>query len=228
MPPVNHTQELTKESLQIKQSLGLSGNEIYQLASKLLREKNVSGSFLDFGAGQGRFLRMLPEQFNSMSGVDLMDRPADLSGRISWVQGDLNLPLSVQAESFDCILAMEIIEHLENPRAMVRELKRLLKKNGLLIISTPNNDSFRSLIALLTRGHFVSFLERDYPAHITALTQLDLRRILEEHQFSEIEFFFTNKGLVPGLRGLTWQDLSGGLLQGKRYSDNIFVCARKR
>ena len=39
MTTVNHSQELTKESPQIKQSLGLSGNEIYQLAASLLREK---------------------------------------------------------------------------------------------------------------------------------------------------------------------------------------------
>ena len=42
MTTVNHSQELTKESPQIKQSLGLSGNEIYHFAGILLREKKVS------------------------------------------------------------------------------------------------------------------------------------------------------------------------------------------
>jgi len=84
-----------------------------------------------------------------------------------------------------------------------------------------------SLIALLLKGHFVSFPSRDYPAHITALTRLDIERVLTESGFKNIEFHYTNKGQVPGLGKCTWQKLSFGLLQGERFSDNIFAVARR-
>ena len=211
----------------IEQSLGLSGNEIYAKGLELIKKYNLSGSILDFGSGRGRFLQIMSQMnFTRVTGADLMEKPADLPSTCGWIQHDLNdeLPMT---EQFDSVIGMEVIEHLENPRKMVRECHRLLKPGGKLILSTPNNLSIRSILALIMRGHFVSFLEKDYPAHITALTRLDLERILTESGFTDIAFYFTNKGLVPGLRGLTWQKLSLGFLQGEKFSDNIFVVAIK-
>lgn len=213
----------------IIQSLGLSAKEIYETAITLLKRFSVDGTILDYGSGQGRLLSALADLgFKDLCGADLMPRPKNLSSEFKWVEADLNKSLPSENETFQTILAIEVIEHLENPRAMVRDLCRLLKKDGQLIMSTPNNGSIRSILALILRGHFISFLERDYPAHITALTQLDIQRILQEAGFSEIEFHFTKKGLIPGLKGLTWQKLSFGFLQGKLFSDNIFVTAKKK
>ena len=206
----------------------MSGNEIYATAHDLLQGTKSRGSILDFGSGQGRFLRQLQAlKFGTIYGSDLMNRPDDLPLEIKWLQADLNEPLPVEEKLFDVVIAIEVIEHLENPRKTVREWYRLLKPGGKLILSTPNNGSIRSLLALLLKGHFVSFLDRDYPAHITALTRLDLQRILKEANFVDTEFHFIKKGLIPGLRGLSWQKLSLGLLQGERFSDNIFVVASR-
>lgn len=212
----------------ITQSLGLSGQEIYATVLRLLEVKEAKGRLLDYGAGQGRFLKTISNtgKFH-LYGADLMPCPEPLKNNVQWIQGDLNLPLNLDDETFDVISAIEVIEHLENPRATVREWKRLLRRDGTLIFSTPNNHSWRSILALIFRGHFVSFLDRDYPAHITALTKVDLERILAENGFKNIEFHFTNKGLVPGLPKFTWQKISFDYLKGKRFSDNIFVSARK-
>ena len=220
---------LKNQSKAIQQSLGLSSSEIYQTGLHLLNKIEAHGSVLDFGAGQGRFLQILSKnfKFENIAGADLMDRPSDLHSSCHWIQADLNNQLPCTEQLFDIIVAIEVIEHLENPRAVVREWKRLLKPNGILIFSTPNNESIRSLLSLIIRGHFVAFLDKDYPAHITALTQLDMKRSLAENEFSDSEVYFTDKGLVPGLRGLSWQQLSFGLLKGKRFSDNVFVVARR-
>lgn len=220
--------QLDSNSKAILQSLGLSGDEIYETGIELVRKLDLSGSILDFGCGQGRFLSMLSTlKFSELAGADLMNKPSELPKTFQWLQTDLNKELAFEPESFDVIIAIEVIEHLENPRAVVRELRRILRPGGYLIMSTPNNESIRSLLSLILKGHFVSFLEKDYPAHITALNSLDIKRICAESHFDDISFHYIKKGLIPGLKGITWQQLSFGLLQGKRFSDNVFAVIRK-
>ena len=56
---------------------------------------------------------------------------------------------------------------------------------------------------------------------------IDLKRILSEAGFEEIEFRYTNHGSLPKFTGATWGQVSGGLLKGKRFSDNVIICGRK-
>jgi 2-polyprenyl-3-methyl-5-hydroxy-6-metoxy-1,4-benzoquinol methylase len=129
--------------------------------------------------------------------------------------------------TFDVIVSAEVIEHLENPRAVAREWFRLLRPGGTLIFSTPNNESWRSLFALLLQGHFVAFSDSCYPAHITALLRKDMERILTEVGFSVPTFVFSNVGGIPKFPTLHWQTVSAGLLKGVRYSDNVLAIAKR-
>lgn len=215
-----------KLSPAIIQSLGLSAKEIYDVCTKIVKIYDLKSNILDFGSGQGKLLKYLTLlDKTNLTGADLMPRPTDLDSKIEWIQADLNNELPVPDESFNSILAIEVIEHLENPRSTAREWKRILKKKGVIVLSTPNNNSIRAIIALILKGHFVSFLNKDYPAHITALTRLDINRVLTETGFKNIKFYYSNKGLIPGLRGLTWQNISFGLLKGEKFSDNVFAVA---
>jgi 2-polyprenyl-3-methyl-5-hydroxy-6-metoxy-1,4-benzoquinol methylase len=166
-------------------------------------------------------------RFRSVSGIDLLPRTEDLPVEIHWIEGDLNDRLPIPSDSFDVVVAAEVIEHLENPRAVCRELFRLLRPGGHLLLSTPNNESWRSMVALLFRGHFVAFGESSYPAHITALVRQDLDRALCEAGFSAVSFGFTDVGGIPGFPAKTWQSLLGHWMHGLRFSDNLVVTARK-
>jgi 2-polyprenyl-3-methyl-5-hydroxy-6-metoxy-1,4-benzoquinol methylase len=146
---------------------------------------------------------------------------------VRWIEADLNDPLPVEAGSFDFVVAAEVIEHLENPRAVCREIFRLLRPGGEALLSTPNNESWRAIVALVARGHFVAFGASSYPAHITALNRLDLRRALTEAGFQEIAFGFSDAGGVPGRPSRSWQSILGARARGLRFSDNVIVTARK-
>jgi 2-polyprenyl-3-methyl-5-hydroxy-6-metoxy-1,4-benzoquinol methylase len=163
-----------------------------------------------------------------VSATDIMSAPRDLSGQVEWIEQDLNAPLPGRDGTFDVVVAPEVIEHLENPRFMLREIFRLLRPGGTAIVTTPNNESWRSLIALVVRGHFTEFGESGYPAHITALLRKDFTRIFQEAAFPAPEFYYTNSGGLPGYPAVSWQQLSFGALQGRRYSDNILAIARKK
>jgi 2-polyprenyl-3-methyl-5-hydroxy-6-metoxy-1,4-benzoquinol methylase len=207
---------------------GTSGSAIYTAIMRLVDERGLRGSVLDFGAGIGTLSRELLQhsQFDSITAADLMSAPGGLDG-VRWIRADLNNPLPLPHASFDCIIAAEVIEHLENPRAMARELFRLLRPGATAILSTPNNESWRSLISLWRRGHHVAFCNGSYPAHITALLRKDFERVLTEAGFDVPEFHFSNYGGIPGKPTLSWQQLSFGLLQGLRFSDNVIAVTRK-
>ncbi|MCB0378622.1 MAG: methyltransferase domain-containing protein [Bdellovibrionales bacterium] len=212
------------------QSLGLSHQRIYQCAEEWLKALKSKGSLLDIGAGQGLFLKGLAERgsFASLAACDLMEPPAGWPMEVSWTKADLNLDIPLASESQDVITALEVIEHLENPRQLVRECFRLLKPGGYLLLSTPNNESWRAILSFILRGHFVAFTETSYPAHIVALNRMDLRRILQEAGFQDVQFQFSQLGSLPALTSITWQNLSFGRLRGLRFSDNLFCLAQKR
>lgn len=209
-------------------SLGSSHEVIYKKAIELLDEYADLSSHLDFGSGQGTLLKRIDEGRNvQLTGADLMGKPEGYPERISWSEADLNDKMPFQDNHFTSISAIEIIEHLENPRHVFRELLRILKPKGTLVMSTPNNESMRSMVSFWKRGHFVAFTDRDYPAHITALNRKDLQRAADEAGFELVTWAYSDFGCLPGVTSMSWQNISFGALKGLRYSDNLFVVLRK-
>ena len=205
---------------------GTSAGPIYDAVWRRL-EPLLRGEVLDYGAGTGALTALLlaNQAVRHVTAVDLAPQPlVTHDPKVKWIAADLNETLDLPNASFDVVAAVEVIEHLENPRAVAREWRRLLRPGGTLVMSTPNVESWRSLLALTLRGHFVSFLEPSYPAHITALTAADVRRVLTEAGFTGITIDYTGFGLVPTFR-TSWQQLSAGLFAGRRYSDNLIAVA---
>jgi 2-polyprenyl-3-methyl-5-hydroxy-6-metoxy-1,4-benzoquinol methylase len=116
---------------------------------------------------------------------------------------------------------------LENPRFIFREFARLLRPGGVLLVTNPNQESLRSLVALIFGGHFAAFRKEAYPKAITALLRQDFEHLCEESGFVLPQFFYTNSGGLPGLPQVTWQYASFDLLRGSLFSDNLALLTRK-
>lgn len=209
-----------------QQSLGVSHLDIYNKVINIFSLKQLHrGSILDVGAGLGDFIKLLKERTtHSFFAVDLMF--SDIPG-VEWFVQDLNKNLQFQDEKFDVLTCLEVLEHVENPRKLVREMARVLKPGGHMILSTPNNESWRSILAYIFRGHFVAFENSSYPAHITAMNKIDLYRMCDESGLMNIEFYYTDKGCLPKWTSQSWQSVSANFLKGMRYSDNIICVAQK-
>jgi 2-polyprenyl-3-methyl-5-hydroxy-6-metoxy-1,4-benzoquinol methylase len=208
------------------QSLGISHPIIHQTIEKILNEKSLNeGLLLDVGAGVGDFVRQMQEhkQFQ-LHAVDLMY--SKVAG-VEWFVQDLNRLLQFKGDKFNVVSCIEVLEHVENPRKLIREMFRVLKPGGYLIASTPNNQSWRAILSYVFREHFVAFTNSSYPAHITAMNKMDLQRMCDEAGFQSIEFFYTNSGTLPKWTKWKWQDIHKSAFQGMRYSDNIIVVAQK-
>ena len=93
---------------------------------------------LDVGCGTGTMLRQL-SRFGQAQGIDAdAEAIAFCHDRgITQVRRVGGLPLPFAADAFDVITALDVIEHIEDDRAMLRELYRIIRPGGLFLFSVP-------------------------------------------------------------------------------------------
>ena len=98
------------------------------------------GKILDIGAGTGEFLSVAKNDGWQTIGVEPSDKAKAIakSKGVSFVEQTSEL----ENHSFDVISMWHVLEHVPNLDEQIKELKRLLKPNGTLIIAVPNFKSF--------------------------------------------------------------------------------------
>lgn len=223
----NFSKSLQSQALQMAQ--GRSSDFHLDWVLRILRLEGLSqeASVLDFGAGQGLLIRALKDQgLTELMGADLLPAPKGINAL--WKQADLNFfPSQEFSQRFDWVIGIEVIEHLENPRNTLKQMAQMIKPGGKILLTTPNVESWRSLLSFIFRGHFVDFLDSSYPAHITPIVQMDLQRIVKECGLEVCSVQYSDRGALPGFTKWNWQTLSARILKGKRFSDHILLVARK-
>jgi 2-polyprenyl-3-methyl-5-hydroxy-6-metoxy-1,4-benzoquinol methylase len=208
-------------------SRGQSDRAIYETVAAVLARRGAVGDLLvDVGCGGGRLWQHLRGRYARCVGVDLI-RYEGLPDEVEFRRAELNRePVPLPDDCADAVVAVETIEHLENPRAFVRELARLVRPGGWVVVTTPNQQSFLSLLTLVVKGRFSAFQDAHYPAHLTALLEIDLRRIAAECGLAETEVVYTGAGrvvLTPFHYPRTLARLAPRLC-----SDNLVLLGRKR
>jgi 2-polyprenyl-3-methyl-5-hydroxy-6-metoxy-1,4-benzoquinol methylase len=180
-----------------KQIAGQSNDAIYAMALRALAAiPQISGVAVDVGAGAGYFTQILAQQFERVHALDSY-QPSNVPGNVAFKQTDLNRNWPLGDRTADLLVALEVIEHLENPRHFFRETTRVLRPGGYGFVSTPNNHSLASLLTFITKGRHRAFQAPSYPAHITPILKVDLERILLENGLLASGFFYTNRDTLP-------------------------------
>lgn len=187
--------------------------------------RTAGGVLLDVGCGKGLLWSYIRNRFNQYVGADVV-RHEGLPEDAIFHRIDLDSGRVPLADDFaDVVVAVETIEHLENPRAFARELTRLCKPGGWILITTPNQVSILSKLTLLVKNSFNAFTDSSYPAHITALLELDLRRIATECGWQDTTIRFTEDGRIPGTSRHWPRWISRRF--PRAMSDNICLSGRK-
>ncbi len=114
-----------------------------------------------------------------------------------------------EENSLDSIIAGEIIEHLEDPVCFLRQCHKILKPDGVLVLSTPNPNSLieRFLTLTLSRRYFYT------DNHLMLYPQRWLIRMLERSGFTDIKLhsggmIFPILSLIPFPRPWCYQTIS--------------------
>lgn len=164
---------------------------------------------VDLGAGRGELSRALAARGHDVVAVER--HVPQFTADVPLVDADLNERWPFDDERFDAAMAVEILEHLENPRAFFRELARVLRPRGVAVVSTPNLTTVLSKVLFFTAGQWDLFFDhpwrlRDpYSAavhgHITPLPAWLLEHHARDAGF-QVERWAYSSAWLPGV---PWQ-----------------------
>jgi SAM-dependent methyltransferase len=136
---------------------------------------------LDLASGEGYGSNLLARQATFVCGVDIDDRAVQHAAEkyrrpnLHFLQGDIARVPIAEERSFDVIVCFEAIEHIQEHDKLLQEVTRLLKPEGLFIVSTPNKEVYRA-------GP-----EEPNPFHVKELTFEEFRSLLSGY-FSNLRF----------------------------------------
>ena len=175
--------------------------------SETYQEKKM---FLDVGCGGGNRTLIFKDYGRRVFGVDRLVWLSDAAKReITFTQADfMQGRLSFEDSFFDIIFSFDVIEHLPEPKMMLREIRRLLNKNGVFVISTPNRERLCAFFLYKLGLRRLPFCPDEstksfdpYAAHVIEYTDSELRALLDAEGFSVIRSHRLFYGL-PGRTGI--------------------------
>lgn len=203
----------------------------YKKVAKLI-EKEKAGKMLDVGCSSGIFSKMFIKKGWEVHGIDIAKNKVQMANSLGLKAkiADLTKKLPYPDGVFDLVFAGEVIEHLVDTDFFLKEMNRVLKNGGKLILTTPNLASFENKFRIFF-GVYPAWV--DYrlggAGHVRAYTFGVLRKQLSQHGFKTEdqlgnfvpfipEYFLDDIKFPP----LAW---TGNLFPG--LSQGIIIKARK-
>ncbi len=167
-----------------------------------------TGKLLDVGAGYGFFLEIARERGWEVHGTELTEEAVEhCRGKgIKMFQGEFH-DLDLDPDSYDVIISIEVIEHINTPKDYVSTAKKILRKGGLFYLTTPN---FNSILRYRLKEQYNVI---EYPNHLCYYTSRTLTKLFTENGFQPMNMKTTGLSLT---RLLTSKD--------KEKDSGEFVC----
>jgi len=170
-----------------------SGVDLYRVR-EVVRLVGKGNKVLDLGCYYGFLGQLFLKNGNEVWGVDIakeaLKKAAALGLKTKYADVEKEIPFD--SESFDVVVAAEIIEHLKDTDRFLEEIHRVLRPNGFLVLTTSNFLSLgRRLFYLLGKNayHEASYTFPPHPAgHLRYFSKDLLLSFLKYHQFEIVSF----------------------------------------
>jgi 2-polyprenyl-3-methyl-5-hydroxy-6-metoxy-1,4-benzoquinol methylase len=154
---------------------------------KVIEKIKPKGNFLDIGTNVGFFLRHTLGRNWNVTGID----PSPSLSEMARKYFGLNVKTcylneaGFEDEYFDVVTMTDVFEHIPEPKKLLLDIKKVLKKDGILFIKVPNG-KYNMLKLWLAK---MTGKEKDYDIfdsyeHVTHFTHFTLKKILEESGFN--------------------------------------------
>lgn len=144
-----------------------------------IEKHRKKGKILDVGCGSGRFLKNMQKRGWEVYGVDTSREACKLANE-ELKQNIFNRELEecpFPDAYFDVITLWHVLEHVLNPNQVLREINKILKGNGILIIEVP---SIKNPVFELTKENYFAL---DTPRHLYHYTPKTLELMLNKNDF---------------------------------------------
>jgi SAM-dependent methyltransferase len=168
--------------------------------------KPAGGYLLDVGCGSGDFLALMQAEGRwQVSGLE----PNAAAGRYARETRGLDVRIgrlpdqALPTQIFDVITMWHVLEHVPDPAAVLAEVRRLLKPEGVLIVAVPLSDSVE---AVWFKANWAGY---DVPRHLVTFTRVSLSQFALRQGFR----FEEQRGIVQGISSLR---ISLGMWLGQR------------
>jgi len=150
----------------------------FKLVQSYAKGKNI----LDIGCGTGELLHYFNEQGWDTLGVEPNSSARDFANKTYQLQvleeSEIN---TITESSFDVISMWHVLEHVPDLNSRMKQLKQILKKDGLLIIALPNLDSPDA------KKYGAHWAGLDVPRHLYHFTESSFKTLLGKHNMQLVE-----------------------------------------
>jgi len=154
--------------------------------------KYLQGSCVDIGSGNSPYKNMVLSVVNKYIAIDKSEINKHMFkySKEEFLNGDVkNLPL--EDSSIDCVIFTQVLEHIDEPFKALDEIKRVLKKDGILILSVP----------FIYQAHAVPY---DY----FRFSEYGLKKIMNDYEFEILEFHYQGyfgTTIISIINGFVWE-----------------------
>lgn len=135
----------------------------YALACDLAKNKVVA----DIACGEGYGSYLLSKTAENTSGIDVDTNTIEKAkkkykhSKLNFLKGDIaSIPLD--DHSIDLVVSFETLEHVSNHEQVIKEFKRILKREGILIISTPDKKNYSDIPDFKNPHHVKELHEQEF------------------------------------------------------------------
>lgn len=154
-----------------------------------------NGKVLDLGCGTGETLLQLEKLGWKVYGIDIDKKALQIAkqaGLKNVRYGTYETLNKYPDNFFDCIRLYHVVEHLDNPSLFLSLARKKLKKNGELVMGTPN---LESVVAKTFKSYWYNL---DSPRHLYLFAPKNLHMILKKNKYKNAQVDFCSAGGLPG------------------------------